>query len=69
MGGQHDFRMDDATLVGVVVGHAALLVCQLLTASVDSGSYSGLANVALDDLNVTIKNVMESASYNIDGLR
>lgn len=69
MGGQHDFRMDDATLVGVVVGHAALLVCQLLTSSVDGGSYSGLVNVALDDLNVTIKNVMESASYNIDRLR
>ena len=69
MGGQHDFRMDDATLVGVVVGHAVLLFCQLLTSSVDGGSYSGLVNVALDDLNVTIKNVMESASYNIDRLR
>ena len=34
MGRQQDFRMDNAVLAGVVVGHSVPLVCGFLAASV-----------------------------------
>jgi hypothetical protein len=56
VGWQYDFRMDDASLVGVVVGHAVPLVYQLLAAPIGGSSYGRLALAAPDDLNGTMKN-------------
>src|SRR5699024_7036591 len=47
--GQHDFRMDNAALVGVVVGQAVPLICQFSAAAVGSCGNSGTALAALDD--------------------
>ena len=49
MGGQHDFRMDNAAFPGVVVGHAVPFICQLGSAAVSSCGNSGTARAALDD--------------------
>ena len=56
VGGQHDFRMDNAGLVRVVVGLAVPLICQLLAAPVGGSSDSRTAYAPLDDLNGTVKN-------------
>ena len=47
--GQHDFRMDNAALVGVVVGQAVPLICQFSAAAVGSCGNGGFALAALDD--------------------
>ena len=49
VGGQHDFRMDNAALVGVVVGQAVPLICQFSAAAVGSCGNGGFALAALDD--------------------
>ena len=54
--GQHDFRMDNAALAGVVVGHAVPLVHQLFAAPICGSGHSGLALAPLDDLDGTMKN-------------
>ena len=56
VGWQHDFRMDDAALVGVVVGHTVPLVHQLLAAPVGGSGHGRFADAPLDDLNGTMKN-------------
>ena len=56
VGGEHDFRMDNAGLVRVVVGLAVPLICQLLAAPVGGSSDSRTAYAPLDDLNGTVKN-------------
>ena len=56
MGGQHDLRVNDAALVGVIVGHAVPLICQLLAAPVGGSGYGGFADAPFDDLNRTMKN-------------
>ena len=50
MGGQHDLRMDDAALSGIVVGQTVPLIGELRAAPVCGGSHGGLALAALDDL-------------------
>ena len=49
VGGQHDFCMDNAALVGVVVGQAVPLICQFSAAAVGSCGNGGFALAALDD--------------------
>ena len=49
VGGQHDFRMDDAALPGVIMGQAVPFICQFGSASVGSCGNSGTALAALDD--------------------
>ena len=56
VGREHDFFMDDAGLVRVVVGLAVPLICQFLAAPVGGGSDSRTAYAPLDDLNGTVKN-------------
>ena len=56
VGGEHDFRMDNAGLVRVVMGLAVPLICQLLAAPVGGSSDSRTAYAPLDDLNGTVKN-------------
>ena len=60
VGGEHDFRMDNAGLVRVVVGLAVPLICQLLAAPVGGSSDSRTAYAPLDDLNGTVKNCISS---------
>ena len=49
VGGQHDFRMDNAALVGVVMGQAVPLICQLGSAAIGGCGNGGFALAALDD--------------------
>src|SRR5699024_6966337 len=49
MGGQHDFRMDNAAFPGVIVGLAVPFIRQLGSASVGGCGNSGTALAALDD--------------------
>ena len=49
VGGQHDFRMDNAALPGVIVGQAVPFIRQLGSASVGGCGNSGTALAALDD--------------------
>ena len=49
VGGQHDFRMDDAALPGVIMGQAVPFICQFGSASVGGCGNSGTALAALDD--------------------
>ena len=49
MGGQHDFRMDNAALPGVIMGQAVPLIRQLGSAAVGGCGNSGTALAALDD--------------------
>ena len=49
MGGQHDFRMDNAALPGVIMGQAVPFIRQLGSASVGGCGNSGTALAALDD--------------------
>ena len=56
VGWQHDFCVDDAALMRVVVGHSVPLVHQSFAAPVGGGSYGRLALASPDDLNGTMKN-------------
>ena len=49
--GQHDFRMDNAALVGVVMGQAVPLICQLGSAAIGGCGNGGFALAALYDFN------------------
>src|SRR5699024_2070639 len=49
VGGQHDFRMDNAALPGVIMGQAVPFICQFGSASVGGCGNSGTALAALDD--------------------
>ena len=49
VGGQHDFRMDNAAFPGVVVGHAVPFICQLGSAAVGGCGNGRTARAALDD--------------------
>ena len=49
VGGQHDFRMDNAALPGVIMGLAVPFIRQLGSASVGGCGNSGTALAALDD--------------------
>ena len=48
-GGQHDFRMDNAALPGVIVGQAVPFIRQFGSTSVGGCGNSGTALAALDD--------------------
>ena len=49
VGGQHDFRMDNAAFPGVIVGQAVPFIRQPGSASVGGCGNSGTALAALDD--------------------
>ena len=49
VGGQHDFRMDNAALPGVIMGQAVPFIRQFGSASVGGCGNSGTALAALDD--------------------
>ena len=49
VGGQHDLRMDNAALPGVIMGQAVPFICQLGSAAVGGCGNSGTACAALDD--------------------
>ena len=49
VGGQHDLRMDNAALAGVIVGKAVPFIRQLCSAAVGGCGNSGTALAALDD--------------------
>ena len=49
VGGQHDFRMDNAAFAGVIVGQAVPFIRQLCPAAVGGCGNSGTALAALDD--------------------
>ena len=49
VGGQHDFRMDNAALPGIIVGQAVPFIRQLGSATVGGCGNSGTAFAALDD--------------------
>lgn len=55
MGGEHDFLVNDALLVGVVMGQAVPLIHQFLTAPIDGSGHSGLALAPLDDFDRAMK--------------
>ena len=46
MGRQHDFRMDDAALAGVVVDFPVKLVCDFLPRPISGGGNCGFAFAA-----------------------
>lgn len=54
MGRQHDFRMDNAALAGVVVGHSVPLVYELFAASVGGCGNGGFAFSPADYLNAAM---------------
>ena len=56
MGRQHDFRMNNAALVGVVMGHTVPLVYQLFAASVGGCGNGRLALAPAGYLNTTMVN-------------
>ena len=49
VGGQHDLRMDNAALPGVIMGQAVPFIRQFGSASVGGCGNSGTALAALDD--------------------
>ena len=49
VGGQHDLRMDNAALPGVIMGQAVPFIRQLCSAAVGGCGNSGTALAALDD--------------------
>ena len=49
VGGQHDFRMDNAALPGVIMGQAVPFIRQFGSAAVGGCGNSGTALAALDD--------------------
>ena len=49
VGGQHDFRMDNAAFPGVIMGQAVPFIRQFGSASVGGCGNSGTALAALDD--------------------
>ena len=56
MGRQHDFRMNNAAFVGVVVGHAVPLVYELRAAAVCGSANGRFALAALYHFEGAMKN-------------
>ena len=54
MGGQHDFRMDNASFAGVIMGQAVPFIRQLGSASVGGCGYGGFAFSPADDLDAAM---------------
>lgn len=54
MRGQDDFRMNDATLAGVVMGQSVPLVCQLFSGAVGCCGYGRFALSPADNLNAAM---------------
>ena len=54
MRGQDDFRMNDATLAGVVMGQSVPLVCQLFPGAVGCCGNGRLALSPADNLNAAM---------------
>ena len=69
MGGQHDFRMDNAAFAGVIMGQAVPFICQLCPASVGGCGNSGTALAALDDTDRDVAKIYEDRLLSVRGIQ
>ena len=69
VGGQHDFRMDNAALPGVIMGQAVPFIRQFGSASVGGCGNSGTALAALDDTDGNMAKIYEWHLLSVRGIQ
>ena len=69
MGGQHDFRMDNASFAGVIVGQAVPFIRQLGSAAVGGCGNSGTALAALDDTDGDMAKIYGDRLLSVRGIQ